>query len=229
MYMKRSDVPGKKGWRSIYGNETGRIQSMSVSPYTYVVPKPDKIKEAERFWKQRATLLLPERIRVNLARVTAINSTIPTVGTSWTGARPHAQESWPAKQRARLLAAWPKAMVAYLNSTLGIVSILGARIPNVLSYTRFSLEENQRRIRVPDLTHRQILSLATVFDKMSGNTLGLWRDHANKARVALDKAVCETMNLDVEDVDRMRHELSREPMVTDRRYNEQPSLTDRYD
>ena len=47
-----------------------------------------------------------------------------------------------AKQRARLLAVWPKAMVVYLNSTLGIVSILGARIPNVLSYAKFSLEEN---------------------------------------------------------------------------------------
>ena len=111
-------------------------------------------------------------------------------------------------------------MATYLNSTLGIVSILGVRIPNVLSYPKFSLEENQRRIPVPDLTYKQVSRLAVAYDRLSGLTLGRWSEHADKARTALDDAVCRTLELNAEVVATTRFELSREPMVTGKRYNE---------
>ena len=226
MYMKRSDTPGRRGWASIYGNETGRIKSMSMSPYTYVRPKPNKVKEAERFWSRRATLLLPERMRLNLVRVSAINSTQPTVGTSWTGVRPRVDESWPTERRRAWAEAWPKAMAMYLNSTPGIVALLGVRIPKTLQYPTYSLVENQRRIPVPDLSYEQASSLAATFARISDKTLGQWRDHMNPTRIALDGTVCNVLKLNKEDVARMRFELSREPMVTGKRYGEQPSMDD---
>lgn len=229
MYMNRSDTPGKHGWASIWGNETGRIQSMQIEPYTYVVPKANKKKEADRFWTNRATLLLPERIRLNLVHVTTICSTIPTVGTSWTGVRPHTSDAWSDKRRKLWYGSWPKAMAVYLNSTPGIIALLGVRIPKQLSYPNYSLEENQRRIPVPRLTCQQVSKLAVVYDQLCTAQLGLWRNSSDKTRIALDKAICETLGLDEEVVDRMRHELSREPMVTGRRYGEQPAITDRYE
>lgn len=214
MYMNRSETPGRYGWASIYGNETGRIRSMQVEPYTYVTPKHDKIKEAERFWEQRSTLLLPERIRLNLARVSAIYSTIPTIGASWTGVIQHIQEMWSATHRVW----WNKAMAAYLNSTVGMVALLGVRIPKDLTYPTYSLDENQRRIPVPDFTQTQASQLAAVYDRLCNNTLGLLRDSSDKTRIALDDTVCKTLG--IEGVDRIRYELSREPMITGKRYGE---------
>ena len=229
MYMKRSDAPGRYCWESIYGNETGRITSMRAEPYTYVKPKCGKTKEARRFWSRRATLLLPERIQPNITRAAAINSTIPTVGTSWTGVRPRGNESLLNERVGGWTEAWPKAMAVYLNSTPGIIALLGVRIPRKLMYPTYSLEENQRRIPVPHLTQAQVVSMATAYDRLAGRKLGLWRDHADKVRTQLDGVVCKTLGLDAEDVARMRRELSREPMVTGRQYGEPPSITDKYE
>ncbi len=209
MYMKQSSLPGKYGWRSIYGNETDRITSIQVEPYTYVIPKPDKIRAAKQFWSKRARLLLPERIQPNIVRAAVINSTQPTVGTSWTGVRPRGTDK----------EMWSKAMSVYLNSTLGIISLLGVRIPRKLMYPRYSLEENQRRIPVPKvLTKTKMRLLCRTYDVTATEVIGQWDDHGDPVRTRLDCAVGTVLKLDEDDVRRMRFELSREPMVTGKRY-----------
>ena len=212
MYMQKSNVPGKEGWRSIFENKSNKIQSIQNKPYTFVIPKKGKISEANNFWSNRATLLLPERIRLNLAHVSAIKSTMPTVGTSWTGVRPLAST---AKNTEK----WSKAMALYLNSTLGWIAILGIKIPNVLSYPRFSLDDSQRIIPVPILNNLQIDELAQIFDKYATKVIGLLRDPDDSVRVHFDSKLCDILKIDLELVTRVREDLSREPMCTNNQYS----------
>ena len=206
--VKMSDIPGNDAWRSIYENKSGMITSIQIEPYTYVVPKQGKEKRARMYWSKRSSLLIPERIQPNLATALAIHSSEPTVGASWTGVR--ARGPNPDTQT--------KAMAVYLNSTMGIISMLGVRIPKKLLYPYYSMKENKKRIPMPKLTDDQARAMSTIFDKVAMKKLGRWREDGDPVRMEIDCFVGNVLGQDAEDIRRMRLELSREPMVTGKRY-----------
>ena len=203
-----SDMPGEGAWRSIYQNKSSMITSIQIEPYTYVVPKHGQKKRANMYWSKRSSLLIPERIQTDVSRATAIHSSEPTMGASWTGIRARGENP----------DVWTKAMAVYLNSTLGIISILGVRIPKKLLYPYYSMKENKKRIPVPVLTADHARALADAYEKVATKKLGRWREDDDPVRMEVDSIVGNILEQDSTDIKRMRFELSREPMVTKQRY-----------
>ena len=134
------------------------------------------------------------------------------VASIWTPCRPHDPEI-------------AKALCLYLNSTPGLISLLGrVRDNRVPSYPSFSLD-TLRSLPVPNFTtlgaaERDLLS--SWFDWLQTETLQPFpRMHEDPVRQQIDDAVVKALGLDHEWVATLRRELAREPSVTDRGHGSQ--------
>ena len=202
-----SEMPTKLGRRALWHHKTEIIQSMAAETDVYIEPKPSKVPMANGYWEQRSHLLLPHRLRLNLARVGAVMLPEAVVGSRWTPCRPYSP----------VIA---KALCLYLNSTPGLLSLLGERDNRAPSYPSFSLD-TLRSVPVPDFNtlgkaERDMLS--NWFDWLQHETLQPFPLIADDpVRAQIDDAVIQALALDADWVATIRRELSREPSVTDRR------------
>ena len=203
-------TPDKHARASMYGHDTSKVVSIENRPYSYLVPKKGMADRADRVWSQASHLLFPEKLRLNLSHVTAVCSPDETVGTSWYNVRPRAGG---AAVRLR----WSKAMAVFLNSTPGIVAVLGMRIPTILSRPRFS-SAGAKGMQVPHLSDGQAGALAGAYKRYADKPIGRFAEPDDPVRRGIDEAVSSTMGIPGVTVARMRRELAREPMCTGRRY-----------
>ena len=131
-----------------------------------------------------------------------------TVGSIWTPCRPHD-------------ASIAKALCLYLNSTLGLLSLLGERDNRVPSYPAFSMD-TLRALCVPNFTELESVErdfLTNWFDQVSKEPLmSLPRMDEDPVRRQIDDAVSKALGIDPDWVARIRRELAREPSVTNARY-----------
>ena len=211
-----SQTPDRHARASMYGHDTSRVVSIESRPYAYLVPKRGMGERAEKVWSRASHLLFPEKLRLNLAHVTAVCSPDETAGTSWYSVRPRAgaaAESTEATGRLR----WSKAMAVFLNSTPGIVAVLGVRIPTVLSRPRFS-NAGARDTPVPRLSAKQERALAGAYDRYAARAIGRLAEADDPVRRGIDDEVSQLLGIPGGTVERMRRELAREPMCTGRRY-----------
>ena len=203
-----SDMPTTSGWRALWHHKTDVTRSMRAETDVYIQPKPyDRERRlANSYWEQRSEMLLPHRLWLPLARVSSVMLPEPAVGSIWTPCRPHDPEI-------------AKALCLYLNSTPGLLSLLGARDNRKPSYPSFSLD-TLRSLPVPNFealgaAERGLLD--SWFDWLANDTLLPFpRMDEDPARRQIDEAVTQALGLDPEWVATIRRELAREPSVTDR-------------
>ena len=200
-----SDMPTPLGRRALWHHKTDVTQSMRAETDVYIEPKPARRHLADKYWEQRSDLMLPHRLRLNVARVAAVMLPERAVGSIWTPCRPHDAEI-------------AKALCLYLNSTPGLLSLLGGRDNRVPSYPSFSLD-TLRSLPVPSFAalgraERDLLS--SWFGWLQDEVLLPFPHmHEDPVREQIDDAVCKALALDQEWVATIRRELAREPSVTD--------------
>ncbi len=205
-----SDMPTPSGRRALWYHKSDVTRSMRVEPDVYIEPKAtDRERRlAESYWEQRSSLLLPHHLRLNVCSVAAVMLPERVVGSIWTPCRPYDQEI-------------AKAICLYLNSTPGLLTLLGGRDNRVPSYPSFSLD-TLRSLPVPNLSAlgtERIDSLNSWFDWLSNDTLLPFpRMFEDPVRMQIDEAVSQALGLDPEWVAAIRRDLAREPSVTDRPY-----------
>ena len=208
----RSSMPTASGRRALWNHKSEVTRSMRAEPDVNIEPKASDREHrlADTYWGQRSNLLLPHRLRLNLCRVAAVTLPEYVVGSSWT----------PCRLNDSHLA---RALCIYLNSTLGLLTILGTRDNRLPSYTYLSLD-TLRSLPVPDfsaLGTEQIDLLNGWFDWLANDTLLPFpRLQEDPVRRQIDEAVCQALGLDPEWVAAVRRDLAREPSVTDRPYGE---------
>ena len=202
-----SNMPTPSGRRALWYHKTDVTQSMTGATDVYIEPKEAKRHLADGYWEQRSELLLPHRLWLPLARVAAVMLPERAVGSIWTPCRP----------RNPSIA---KALCLYLNSTLGLLSLLGARDNRKPSYPSFSLD-TLRSLPVPDFSALGAAGLDLVnswFDWLQNETLQpLPLMDEDPVRRQIDDAVVKALGLDAEWVATIRRALAREPSVTDGR------------
>ena len=120
----------------LWYHKTDVTQSMGAQTDVYIEPKESKRHLADSYWEQRSQMLLPHRLRLNVARVAAVMLRERAVGSIWTPCLPHDPDI-------------ARALCLYLNSTPGLLSLLGARDNRVPSYPSFSLD-TLRSLPVPN-------------------------------------------------------------------------------
>ncbi len=206
----RSDMPTDSARRALWFHKTEVTQSMRAETDVYIEPKASKRHLADRYWDQRGSLLLPTNLWLPLARVAAVMLPEAAVGSRWVPCRPHDEGI-------------AKALCLYLNSTPGLLSLLGARDNRKPSYPSFSLD-TLRALPVPDfgaLGAAELDHLDKWFDWLGYETLQSFPQmHEDPVRRQIDDKVIEALGLDGEWVATIRRELAREPSVTDRRVGE---------
>ena len=204
----RSDMPTPSGRRALWHHKTDITQSMAAEADSYIEPKTAKRHLADTYWEQGSQMLLPHRIRLNLVRVAATMLPEPAVGSMWTPCRPH---------NPRIA----KALCLYLNSTPGLLALLGGRDNRVPSYPSFSLD-TLRSLSVPDLTSlgdAELQQLNNAFDQLKNETLQSLPQMADDpVRIKIDDAVIEALRLDATWVTEVRREMAKEPSVTNQAY-----------
>ncbi len=176
---------------------------------SYIEPKKGKQHKADRQWNTKAHLFLSYKLWLPLARVTAVYLSNAALGSIWIQCRPRDGSLDTAK-----------AICAYLNSSVGLYSILAGRDNRKPSYPQFSLD-TLRSIPVPNLSAHVDArdTLARVFGHLRDEVLlPLPQMDHDPIRRRLDDAVTEALDLDPEWVATIRRELSREPSITNRRY-----------
>ena len=106
-----------------------------------------------------------------------------------------------------------KSLCAYLNSSLGWLSVIGCASSSHLSRLDVSTDA-MRRLPVPKLIPDQAADIAEAFDELADTALQPLRYAAtDKARIRLDDAVADALGVDREIVTTVRHELAAEPSV----------------
>ena len=201
-----TDMPTELARRALWHHKTDVTQSMQAKTDVYIEPKPSKRGLADKYWAQRSDMLLPHRLWLPLARVACVMLPEPAVGSIWT----------PCKVDNPDIA---KALCLYLNSTMGLLSLLGDRDNRKPSYPSFSLD-TLRALRVPDFTQlgeEQRGLLTSWFDSLKNDPLlPLPQMHDDPVRKQIDDAVCKALGFDEEWVATVRRELAKEPSVRDR-------------
>lgn len=203
----RSALPTVSGRRALWFHKTDITQSMLAETDVYIEPKASKRHLADRYWEQRGDLLLPQKLWLPLVRVAAVMLPERAVGSIWMPCRPHDPTI-------------AKALCLYLNSTPGILTLLGDRDNRKPSYPSFSLD-TLRSLPVPDFTALDLASrdfLSSWFDWLKHDELlPLPQMHEDPVRQNIDEAVTDALGLDPEWVASVRRELAQEPAVMDRR------------
>ena len=202
----RHEMPVLSGRRALWYHKTGVTQSMAAETDVYIEPKAAKRELADRYWEQRSHLLLPHRLRLNVARVAAVMLPERAVGSIWTPCRPHNPGH-------------AKALCLYLNSTPGLLALLGQRDNRVPSYPSFSLD-TLRSLPVPDFGALGPSALELLDARYDGLQREILQPlpllAADPVRRQIDEAIAEALGLDGEWIATIRQELAREPSVTDR-------------
>ncbi len=203
----RSSMPTPSARRALWYHKSEVIVSMRAKTDTYIEPKEPRRHLADRYWEQRSDMLLPQKLRLNVARAACVMLPERTVGSLWMPCRPHDLGI-------------SKALCLFLNSTPGLLTLLGGRDNRIPSYPSFSLD-TLRTLQVPDFTAlgtAELESLDSWFTWLRDQPLLPFpRMAEDVARCQIDDAITEALCLDPDWVTTIRHELAREPSVTDRR------------
>ena len=209
----RSEMPDAEGRVALWQHDTEVTQSMAANPDSHIVAKPPKAHLAERYWQQRGTLMLPQRMRLNTVRTLCAKLDVSALGSLWVPCRFTVEE--PSHDISE------KAICVYLNSSVGILALLGNRTNKIPSYPHFSLDD-LRMLAVPNFSaigDAAVAQLAAAYNAHSADMLlPLPQMDSDRVRRALDVEVVSALGLDEETVASIRRSLAAEPSVTGRRY-----------
>ena len=203
-----SEMPTLSGRRALWHHKTNVTQSLRAQTDVYIEPKPSLRHLADKYWEQRSRMLLPHRLWLPLARVGTVLLDEPAVGSIWT----------PCNPNDPIIV---EALCMYINSSVGLMALLGGRDNRKPSYPSFSID-SLRKLPVPDFSAldsdaRDFLSsrFKWVQDE---ELLPFPQMNDDPVRKQIDDAITQALDLDPEWVARIRRSLSEEPSVTNRRY-----------
>lgn len=210
----RSDFPDTRGRIGLWHHDTERVQAMATTWDTHISAKPPKTHLADSYWKQRSKFFLPNRFRLNTVRVSAVRLDTPAIGSAWTPCRLAATDAEVETLQ--------KALCVYLNSSIGILALLGNRSNTTPAYPRFSLDD-LRKLLVPDFVSigsKAADALAKTYDALAKDVLlPLPQMNECDVRRLLDDAIISELDLDEELIATIRRSLAAEPSITAKRYS----------
>lgn len=202
------ESPVAQGFPALWGQDADSMRTLSAKPNRELQPRTQaasgrKLKDATQVWGAAGYLMIAERVRVVTYRVLAVLLPEPAISnTSWS-VRLDSED----KDDSRVLTLW-------LNSTLGILSFLGAAEETQGPW--IAMKKNKlKTLPVLDPTALGITvkrRLLQAWDELSTGELqelsGLAED---AARGRIDEAFCEALGIDSDPVHAVRNLLSSEP------------------
>ena len=156
----------------------------------------------------KAALLVAKSIR-SATQIAAVTLPVPGIGKRWIPVsyrRTYPHDDVPAP------IAWEKSMAVWLNSTLGILSLLSCGSNPAAPHLK---DDDIRWMPVPVFSTPQADSLAQVHDDHCATALlDIAEADHDPVRLALDEAVCRVLGSDPTEVSEARRLLAAEPALS---------------
>ena len=213
-------IPGdRQAVGSLWG-QGGHVSKMLAEPDSLIVAKDSHRERAQEYWNGRSRLLLTTNFYLTTNRAVAVWLQEPTVGSRWNNCRMlYPEPGHPY---------YEQALCVFLNSTIGILSLLGGCTGSGrLSRPRMTVE-NLEEMMVPDFTTLDLDSvevLVQTFDTLCNSGLRPLADpQPCPVRSAIDDAVSEALGIDRDLVRAIGEALAAEPSVTGNRFEDQPFM-----
>ena len=194
----------------VAGHDTEQRKFLTCSPDAYLSPltKPrggQRPGYGDHLWQQSSHLLVAERLWLETTRVVAMRSEDRVLSNVW----------WPIRVEDH---ATEKALVVWMNSSLGLLTILAQRTSTRGGWVAMK-KADLEALPVLDtrrLSPAQLKALSDLFDEMGEAEFDrLPRMAYCPARRSLDKGISRILGLP--DLGKLRELLASEPVVSNRR------------
>ena len=203
-----STARGMRKYKAFWGHNSDSARTMRVKAETQIWVRPDKITSADVCWKRGSRLLLPEQPYLPSVGVMAVRLDEATVGSMWTNCSIRQDYHQPEE--------YEKALCVYLNSTLGILSMLGGSTRRNDFNRLWPTVEDMKRLPVPDFSQKAgaLPALAAAFDESGDRNMSPLRQlDTCPVQNAIDAAVCDAMGISDELIRAIGQHLVAEPSV----------------
>ena len=194
----------------VAGHDTEQRKSLICSPDAYLSPltKPrggQRPGYGDHLWQQSSHLLVAERLWLETTRVVAMRSETRVLSNVW----------WPIRVEYN---ATEKALVVWMNSSLGLLTILAQRTSTRGGWVAMK-KADLEGLPVLDLRRLspvQLEGFSDLFDQLAGTEFVRLSGMANcPARCSLDDGVSKILRLP--NLGNLRDLLASEPVVSNRR------------
>lgn len=194
---------------AVWGQSSQSHTSMGQRPNRWLRPleRPRSgrpLRRVRDLWARAGRVLIAERMRLNTMRLLAAYTAEPVLANVW----------WTLVLRD-LGEDFEKAMVLWLNSTLGVMISLGHRSETEGPFVDFKkpVLTGMPVLDVSSLPRESVRILSEAFDANRDQDLApLGLIAEDQVRTRLDSAVCEALGLP--DIGALREALGREPILT---------------
>lgn len=208
-----SNMPSDESMRALWHHDSTIRTSLGATTDTHIVAKRTPKGDPKNLWAKRGRLLLPTHMSLTSIRVLSVRLDRRALGSLWVPCKPRIDGIEDDDLE--------KALCVFINSTVGILAVLGNRTNKSPRYPTLAIRD-MRNLPVPDFaSHDSALQgLASVYDDLESEIfLPLHSMARCDTRKKIDDSVAELLGIDPEFVITLRENLSREPSITGRRYS----------
>jgi hypothetical protein len=199
----------RTGYPAFWGHKAEAVRSIAVGPNRWLAPRSHNAKgrplrDASLLWGRAGGLMIAERTWLATQRTLAVRLPKPALSNVW----------WPVRvlnddtRVEKIIALW-------LNSTLGLLMMIGHRVPTRGAWVQFKKPTLKELpvLNISALTETQKKQLASAYDALAEKELGPIAEMAgDPARSAIDAVFAKA--LDIPALDDLRDELAQEPIIS---------------
>lgn len=211
-------------YSAFWNHDAERVTSIAAQPNAYLVPHAQalpgrKLKTVESLWPKAGNILVAERLRLTSQRIACLSLPRRVLANTW----------WVVHLNVDDERAY-SALALWLNSTLGVLSMLFARVPTEGPWLQLK-KPALAALPVPDirvLTPEQLNALTDKFERLKDSGLQPFKAMAyDPVRAEIDATIAQAFELP--DLTPLREALGNEAIVrgeqpSERRDSEPPAL-----
>jgi len=198
---------------AFWGHDSESVECIAQSPNKHLLAlakakKGRNLRDAHLLWSRAGTLLISERLRLTTAKVVAIVMDRAVLSNTW----------WPVAIDTREMKSKSpdKIIGLWLNSTLGLLSIIAARVDTEGAWIELKkpILEEMAVLDPRELSQKAAEELCKTYDELSkAHVESLPSIDSDPVHKKIDAAFAAAFGID-DDLARLRAMLAREPIVS---------------
>ena len=203
------EVDTPTAYAALWSHDAAKMTTIETSANKYLEPlnaalAGRKLKPVSHLWPKAGRLMLAESLWPVTQRVVAVRLQEEALSNVWWSL--HLNDSSEVAE---------KALVLWLNSTLGLILLLSHRVPTRGPWMHFKKKHFEQIpvLDVSKLSPQQAQALADTYDQIARSALQPLPHMAQDAvRAQIDAAIADALGLPA--LDGLRKTLAREPIVS---------------
>jgi len=200
-------------YKAFWGHDTSVVQSMAQTPNTGLSPlavaqSGRNLRDPILLWKRSGRVLIAERLWLITTRVVSIRMDEQVLSNTWWTVKVYETDEIAADDIEKVLTLW-------LNSTLGVLSLIAARVDTRAAWIELKKPILKETIVLNpvDLKLSQRQKLIQTYDELASQPLSRLPDvNGDNVRRGIDKAIMEALEID-DDLTTLRRMLAEEPIL----------------